>query len=126
MCALRLLLLALSAQASEAQPPLSIWSSTTSQFVRQNVGRGDGPVGYSAQEMSYFPGYTHRLGYVSRQFRDAEALPAETVRLARRMMAADYVQATSLALGLLGARITATRARASPAANPSSSTICCA
>ncbi|MCU0959855.1 MAG: hypothetical protein MUF48_07090 [Pirellulaceae bacterium] len=98
------------APADGAEPPLSIWSSTTSRFVRQNVGRGDGPLGYSAQEMSYFPGHTHRLGYVSRLFRDAEAIPTETDRLARQMIAADSVQATCLALGLLGARITAATA----------------
>lgn len=114
MHAASFLLLLLCAQTDRAEPPvhaeppLAIWSDPTSQFVRRNVGRGDGPLGYSAADMSNFPGYTHRLGYVNRLFRDAEALPAETVRLARRLIAADYVQASALALGLLGARITAT------------------
>ncbi len=63
--------------------PLACWPDNISQYVKKNVG-GPGTIGYTRAQMANFPGYTHRLGFVSRLFDDAERLPHETNLLARR------------------------------------------
>ena len=101
-----LLVLVACAQSDTAgADSLAIWPDNIGRQVRENVGARSKPLGYTAQEMANFPGYTHRLGYVSQLFRDAEQVPVETDRLARRMIDGGFETAVRTALGILGSKI---------------------
>ncbi len=86
--------------------PLVMWPANIGKYIRQNVGATDRGLGYSRQEMSYFPGQTYRLGYVSQLFQNAETIPQTTNELAVRMVAGSFEKSTAAALRLLGAKIT--------------------
>ncbi len=105
MNALTLLLLMSCAQADTTGMSFSIWPDDIGRVVRENVGGGQRPLGYTSREMANFPGNTYRLGYVSRLFRDAEKVPDETNRLARRMLDGNFERAMYQALAILGSKI---------------------
>lgn len=84
---------------------LQLWPENIGQFVRKSVGNGDKQLGYSPQQMSSFPGRTHRLGYVSQMFGQAEDIPNQTHQLARRMLETNYETALYRALAILGSQI---------------------
>lgn len=84
--------------------PLVPWPENIGAYVRESMG-GQETIGYSRQQLSSFPGYRYRLGYVSRLFADAEALPGESHQFAECMLAGDYGTAVAAAMRLLGAKI---------------------
>jgi hypothetical protein len=114
--ALTLLLLMSCAQADTTDMSFSIWPDEIGRVVRRNVGCGERPLGYTSREMANFPGNTHRLGYVSRLFRDAQRVPDETNRLARRMLDGNFERAMYEALAILGSRISLDSLKDKPAA----------
>lgn len=116
MNALSLLLVMSCVPVTTPDSSFSIWPEDVSGVVRKNVNCVSRPLGYTPQEMSNFPGYTHRLGYVRRLFGDAEQVPAETHRLARSMLDSGFDGATYQALALLGAKISLETAQEKPGA----------
>jgi len=94
-----------AAPSQSADVPFQIWPDAIGEEVRKNVNCSARPLGYTAQEMASFPGYTHRLGYVRQLFADATQVPHETNRLARRMLDSSFDRAVYQAMGLLGSKI---------------------
>ena len=90
----------------QAEEPLTCWPDYIGQYVHQNIGGAD-TIGFSSSQMANFPGYSHRLGYVSQLFRNAESLPQETNSFAQQMLASSVNQAVSSGMRLLGSRIAA-------------------
>lgn len=110
------LLLLSSTPSDTTDTSFTLWPAEVAGVVRQNVGSGGAALGYTAQQMSFFPGHTYRLGYVARLFRDAEQVPAETNRLARRMLEGNFVDAMYQSLAILGAQISFDSIQDRPAA----------
>jgi hypothetical protein len=81
-----------------------LWPEPIHEQVGKQFRLGDRPLGYSSRQMASFGGYSYRMGYVSRLFQNAEQVPNETNRLARRLMEGDVDRATAVAIGLLGGK----------------------
>jgi len=81
-----LMLVSLGQSGASGGEPLRLWADNIGAYVRKNVGCADRPFGYTADEMAPFAGYPYRLAFVSRFFEDAERVPVETDRFARRML----------------------------------------
>ncbi len=113
MAALALLFLSV-VPSPPSDTSFTIWPAGVDSVVRKNVGCANRPLGYTAQEMASYPGYTHRLGYVRNLFRDATQVPAETDRLACRMLDASYEGAVYQALAILGSKISLELVRDKP------------
>ena len=84
--------------------PLELWPPNIGQYVHESL-HTKARLGYTRQQLSSFPGYTHRLGYVSRLFNDVESLPHETNQFALRMLNGGYEKATASGMRILGAKI---------------------
>ena len=109
-----LMLVSLGQSETSGSEPLRLWADNIGAYVRKNVGCADRPIGYTADEMAPFAGYPYRLAFVSRFFEDAERVPVETDRFARRMLSEGYDGAIESALGMLGAKRSDVNAQEQP------------
>jgi hypothetical protein len=81
------------ADKADTPEPLVLWPDSIGKLVDRAVHCTDRPFGYSAKELAYFPGRTHRLAYVDQLFRDAPRLPIETDRVGRELLAGGFERA---------------------------------